>query len=196
MAERSASAIIDISSSLELEVVDLGEHSSPDGAVTIFFSDIAGATELVGRLGEGPWMAVIEDYNAKMRGLADSHGGAEVKSQRDGFMFAFTSAHAGLRCAIEAQRAFAGQSVPGSGEPVRVRVGLHTGFVMREADDFFGRNVVLAARIADHASGGQILVSSALKEYTESDPTLAFEYYDDVHFKGVLGEHTIYAVRW
>jgi adenylate cyclase len=59
-----------------------------------------------------------------------------------------------------------------------------------------GRNVVLAARIADQAVGGEILVSSALKEYTEGDPRFRFEPRGEFHFKGMLGEHSIYAALW
>ena len=42
------------------------------------------------------------------------------------------------------------------GEPVRVRMGLHTGEAIKDADDFFGRNVIFAARIADEAEGGDV----------------------------------------
>ena len=39
-------------------------------------------------------------------------------------------------------------------------MGLHTGEVIAEEGDFFGKNVILAARIAAQASGGEILVSA------------------------------------
>ena len=51
-------------------------------------------------------------------------------------------------------------------EAIRVRMGLHTGEAVKEGDDFFGTHVALAARIAAAARGGQILVSSLLKELT------------------------------
>ena len=53
-------------------------------------------------------------------------------------------------------------------EPVLLRIGLHTGELVKEMEDFFGKNVILASRIADQAKGGQILVSALLKELTES----------------------------
>jgi class 3 adenylate cyclase len=59
-----------------------------------------------------------------------------------------------------------------------------------------GRNVVLAARIASLAQGGEILVSSAIKQYTENDPSFQFETHGEHHFKGVLGEHAVYRVKW
>ena len=55
-----------------------------------------------------------------------------------------------------------------------MRIGLHTGEFVQEMEDFFGRNVILASRIADQARGGQILVSSLLKELTESAGDICF----------------------
>ena len=63
-------------------------------------------------------------------------------------------------------------------------------------EQLLGRNVVLAARIAAQAKGGEILVSSTLKEYTETDPSFRFEEHGEYHFKGLHGEHTVYAVHW
>jgi class 3 adenylate cyclase len=93
------------------------------------------------------------------------------------------------------QRAFA-ERVFGDGERLRIRIGLHAGAVIPDEDDFFGRNVVLAARIADRARGGEILVSSELKEYTEIDPSFAFEQLGELELKGLLGSHVVYSVAW
>jgi class 3 adenylate cyclase len=67
---------------------------------------------------------------------------------------------------------------------------------MANPDQLLGRNVVLAARIAGHATGGEILVSSTLKQYTETDTSVLFEPRGEYHFKGLHGEHTIYSVVW
>jgi class 3 adenylate cyclase len=68
--------------------------------------------------------------------------------------------------------------------------------VIADADDFYGRNVVLAARIADRASGGEILVSSVAKEYTESDPSFRFVHRGQLRLKGLVGEHSVFALLW
>jgi class 3 adenylate cyclase len=169
--DRNVSAIHEIAAELRADEIDMGAHSSPDGAVTIMFCDAGGSAG---------------DPVSEVRQIVERHSGSIVKEQGDGFMAAFDSAHAGLRCAVEMQRAVDHD----------LRVGVHSGFVIQEADDFFGRNVVLAARIADYAKGRQVLVSSALKEHTETDPTFSYEFLDDVHFKGLLGEHKIYSVPW
>jgi class 3 adenylate cyclase len=89
-------------------------------------------------------------------------------------MIAFQSARRALGCAVALQRAFDARNGVPSEETVRVRIGLHTGEAIREADDFFGKNVILAARIAKEARGGEILVSSLLKELIESGGDVRF----------------------
>ena len=43
-------------------------------------------------------------------------------------------------------------------------------------------------------AGGEITVSSTVKEYTETDPNFHFEERGEHRFKGVLGEHHVFAV--
>lgn len=189
------SSIDAVAAALDPGSIDLSDKSSPDGAITLLFSDIEGSTAIMESVGEQRSFEVLRDHAALVRQLVESFDGSVVKSQGDGFMITFPRAHAGLHCAIEMQRTFEGHSIPGAG-PLKVRIGLHSGFVIADADDFFGRNVVLAARIADRAGGGEILASSTMKEYTETDPRVEFEPRGEFHLKGLLGEHTIYAVRW
>ena len=75
-------------------------------------------------------------------------------------------------------------------------MGLHTGEAIKEADDFFGKHVVLASRIADQAKGGQILVSSLLKELTESAGEFPFSEGREVEMKGLKGKQRVYEVAW
>ncbi len=130
-----------------------------------------------------------------MREQVQAHEGFEVKTEGDGFMVAFSSARRALQCAIAIQRTFAGHN-EGAEEPVRVRIGLHTGEAVREADDFYGKHVVLASRIADEAKGGEILVSSLLKELTESAGDLAFGEGREVSLKGMSGTQRVCSVAW
>jgi eukaryotic-like serine/threonine-protein kinase len=77
-----------------------------------------------------------------------------------------------------------------------VRIGLHTGEPIREADDFYGKAVNLAARIAAQARGSEILVSSLVRELTESSGEFSFTAPTDVELKGLSGTHRLSAVRW
>jgi class 3 adenylate cyclase len=75
-------------------------------------------------------------------------------------------------------------------------MGLHTGESIKDADDFFGRNVILAARIADQAQGGEILVSSLVKELVESGGDFAFQNGRELALKGLSGTGRVYSVAW
>jgi class 3 adenylate cyclase len=182
-----------IASALEPVLPDLGQMSSPGGALTLLLSDIDDADAVAERLGPDRWAELLRDHNALVDQLVGHHDGQVVKVERDGFMASFNSAHAGLRCGVELQRTFSS----GAGDAaVALRVGLHAGFVIANPEEMLGRNVVLAARVAAQGAGGEILVSSAVKEYTESDPSFHFESRGEFHFKGMLGEHAVYAVHW
>jgi class 3 adenylate cyclase len=176
---------------------DLGQLSSPDGAITLMLTDIADAEEVERELGPERWAAVVRDHETLVRQLVSHHDGQIVRAERDGFLASFPSAHAGLHCAVELARTLAGSTGGAEGTAISVRTGLHTGFVIAaNPEQLLGRNVVLAARIAAKARAGEILVSSTLKEYTERDPSFRFEEHGEYHFKGVLGEHVVYAVGW
>ena len=77
-----------------------------------------------------------------------------------------------------------------------MRIGLHTGEAIKEGDDFFGKHVNLAARVAGQAAGGEILVSSLLKELTQSAGEFAFGDGRKVELKGISGKHSVYEVVW
>ncbi|KKK48001.1 hypothetical protein LCGC14_3149510, partial [marine sediment metagenome] len=181
--------------SVYTEQPDLRQHAAPDGTVTILFSDIEGSTAITERLGDRRWLELLRGHNAIVREQVAAHEGFEVKAAGDGFMLAFQSARSALQCAIDIQRAFA-QHNESADEPIRVRIGLHTGEAIKEADDFYGKNVILAARIAGQAQGGEILVSSLLKELTESAGDIVFGEGREVELKGLAGPHRVFEVGW
>jgi class 3 adenylate cyclase len=176
------------------EKPDLKKHAAPDGTVTIMFSDIEGSTAMADRLGDKRFMDVLREHNAIVREQVKSHGGFEVKSEGDGFMVAFQSAGKALACASAIQKALLARN-DSAAEPVKVRMGLHAGEVIKEGEDFFGRNVIMAARVASHANGGEILTSGVVKALLSgSDVTWGDS--RTVVLKGLSGEHEIWAVEW
>jgi adenylate cyclase len=185
-----------IASTLDDAQPQLGAMSSPDGALTLLFCDIEDAAEIAEELVAERFAELLADHRLIVERVVQHHGGTVAKAHDDGFMVAFDSAHAALRCAIDLQRSLADRTVPGGDRELRLRVGLHTGFVIANTEDMYGRNVVLGARIAGCARGGEIAVSSTLKEYTETDPSFRFQERGEHHFKGVLGEHQVFAVDW
>jgi class 3 adenylate cyclase/tetratricopeptide (TPR) repeat protein len=175
---------------------DLGRATAADGTVTIMFSDIVGSTVMTERLGDRRWIELLREHNRIVRDAVAAHEGFEVKSQGDGFMVAFASASRAVECAAALQRAFAAHADEAPDEAIHVRIGLHTGEAIRERDDFFGRNVILAARIAAQAGPGEVLVSSLLKELTEAEAGVSFGDARELSLKGLSGTYTVHSVEW
>jgi class 3 adenylate cyclase/tetratricopeptide (TPR) repeat protein len=185
-----------VASSVEEMRPDLAPHTAPDGTVTIMFSDMEGFTAMTERLGDLKAREVVRAHNAIVRKQLAAHSGYEVELQGDGFLLAFSSARRALRCAIGVQKAFAVYNETDPKELIRVRIGLHTGEVLKDADKFFGKTVILAARIAAQAEGGQILVSSLLKELTQSVGDLRFGKAREVELKGISERQRLFTVEW
>ena len=99
-------------------------------------------------------------------------------------MLVFARPDAALDCAIAIQHAFAGHDI------IRVRIGIHTGNPVREGADFFGNDVNFAARVADKALGGQILVSARVHDALGGGRTWGEPV--DVELKGFAATHRIW----
>jgi class 3 adenylate cyclase len=171
-------------------------QTSPDGSTTVVFTDVEGSTAMLERLGEKRWLKVIRDHNRLVRERVAAHDGVIVKSQGDGFMIAFASASAALASAVELQEIFSVYSARHPTQQLRVRIGVHTGNVFQEQDDFLGKTVVVAARIAGRARGGEVLVSGALKEYIEHVTEWRFGPPSDLSLKGLTSPQRVHPVYW
>ena len=137
----------------------------PTGTVTFMFTDIEGSTGLLQALGDR-YPAVLGEHAAILRKAVASAGGIEVSTHGDAFFVVFTSPAAAVRAAMAAQLALAAHDWS-PGPPVRVRMGLHTGEGTRGGDDYAGLDVHRAARIADAAHGGQVLLSGTTRALVE-----------------------------
>jgi predicted ATPase/class 3 adenylate cyclase len=139
----------------------------PSGTVTFLFTDIEGSTRLLQELGAG-YATSREEHNRILRRAVTEGGGVEVGTGGDSFFVAFSSATAALGAAVSAQRALSEHDWPPGGS-IRVRMGLHTGEDVSGGEDYVDINVNRAARIADAANGGQVIVSDATRGLVEAD---------------------------
>lgn len=172
-------------------------QASPDGTVTILFTDIEGSTELNEALGDQLWLELLADHDRIIRQEVAKSGGVVVKSRGDGFMLAFPSARQALTAAIGSQRALsAHNAMSPESSPIRVRIGVHTGEVVKQSGDFFGRHVNYASRIADKARGGEILVSELTKALVQGSPEFRFGPPLQAELKGFSGSHATFSLRW
>jgi class 3 adenylate cyclase len=170
---------------------DMRPASAPDGTVTIVFSDIESSTVLLDRLGDTEFMRMLAWHDRIVRDTAEEHRGFVVKSQGDGFMLAFPSAAFALRATLLIRDRIAAGF---HGLPVRVRAGLHAGEAIRHDDDFYGRTVVIAARISALALGGEILASDLVYALARGLGTFTFGEPRSATLKGLDGRFELHPV--
>jgi class 3 adenylate cyclase len=168
----------------------------PEGGTfrTILFTDVAGSTSMMQRMGDEKGRAVLREHERLTREALRAHGGTEVKTMGDGFMASFSSATRALECAIALQRAFAARN-ESADEPIRVRIGLNAGEPVAEDQDLFGTAVQLAARICAHAEPGQILAPTVVRELAAGKGFLLADL-GQVELRGFEDPVRLYEVGW
>ncbi|TMF34382.1 MAG: adenylate/guanylate cyclase domain-containing protein [Chloroflexi bacterium] len=138
----------------------------PTGTVTFLFTDIEGSTRLVQDLGD-QYGNLLADHCRILRDAIERADGIELGTEGDSFFAVFPSAVDAVAASAAAQRELAGHGWPGDAE-VRVRMGLHTGEGTLGGDNYIGLDVHRAARIANAAHGGQVVLSDATRSLAES----------------------------
>ena len=128
---------------------------------TLVLTDIVGSTRLWEHDPE-VMGAVVARHDEIVRTATERAGGQLVKAKGEGdsTFSVFDDASAALDAALSLQRAMAAEAWLTS-EPLRVRVGIHTGQVELREGDFYGRTVNRAARIRELATGSSIVLSEA-----------------------------------
>jgi len=143
-------------------VLELLGQSTPQSRVvrTFMFTDIEDSTALLAAMGDDRWSEILRWHDSRLRQLFARFGGQEIKQRGggDGFFVVFPSAEAALDCAIAIQQAMA-EAGRDRHLILRVRIGAHEAEATHSVDDYSGRGVHEAARIAALARGGEVLVS-------------------------------------
>jgi class 3 adenylate cyclase len=159
-------------------------------AVTVLICDVAGSTVLTERLGERAMHALLNDHRRIVEGATRDEGGLVLKMLGDAVLAAFSSADGALRCAALLQRHYE----LADASPVRVRIGVHTGPVLRQGDSMYGRTMILAFRVADRAQAGEVLVSAQARAAVRTD--LEFGDQELLSLKGISQPQAVHRLCW
>jgi adenylate cyclase len=152
------------------------------------FLDLTGYTQLTEERGD----EAAADLAARLAGLvrrsAQEHDGLPVKWLGDGVMTYFRAPADAVLAALEMAEVVVRQGLPPA------HVGIHAGPVVVQDGDYFGRTVNLAARIADYARPGEVLVSREVVEAAGAGPA-RFTEIGPVELKGVSGTLRLYSAH-
>jgi adenylate cyclase len=180
----SQSALQDVEDALERAgLLDRLRHPP-----AVCFLDLTGYTRLTEERGDEAAADLAETLAALVRRRSQEHGGRPVKWLGDGVMFHFQDPEQGVLAALDMVEGAATEALPAA------RVGIDAGPVIFQEGDYYGRTVNIAARIAEYARPGEVLVSQAVVDLADGAP-VTFTGIGPVELKGVSVALQLHSAR-
>jgi adenylate cyclase len=139
-----------------------------DVDLVIAFTDLEDFSSFALDQGDDAALELLRGVGQVIEPAVKDRGGQVVKRLGDGMMAVFEDASSAIDavcCAAEGVEALDGKG----GYQPRLRAGLHIGRPRRLAGDYFGGDVNVAARLAEEARGGELLVSGPVVERCGDD---------------------------
>jgi adenylate cyclase len=170
---------------VESALEQAGLYRRLDRPPAVCFLDLTGYTRLTEERGDAAAADLAARLATLVRRSSQEHGGTPVKWLGDGVMFYFREPAAAVLAAVEMVEVVGSHGLPPA------HVGIHAGPVIFQGGDYFGRTVNLAARIADYARPGQVLVSQEVVDAADGGP-VTFTEIGPVELKGVSGPLRLY----
>lgn len=176
MAAMGLSAIQLLSATDDEEIEGLAKGTTT-ARMVVAFTDLEGFTRFTERNGDEAASALVADHHRTVGPIVRSRGGRVVKRIGDGLLLTFPEPEAGVLACLEL--------VETPPEPLRLRAGLHVGDVVQTRDDVVGHVVNVAARVAESAKGGEVLVTGDVRAAAEGLPRIEFGRLRRKSFKGL-----------
>jgi adenylate cyclase len=155
----------------------------------ICFLDLSGYTRLTDERGDAAAADLAGRLSRMVQRTAGQHGGKPIKWLGDGVMFHFREPGPGVVAALEMIDGAADAELPPA------HVGIHAGPVLFQEGDYFGRTVNIAARIADYARRGEVLVSDEVVAAAGDVGGVRFEAIGPVELKGLTEAIPLHVAR-
>jgi adenylate cyclase len=158
--------------------------------LAIVFTDLVDFSNWALDAGDDAVLELLRDVGRATEPAVGANGGEVVKRLGDGMMAVFDDAGHALAAITEACANLA--KVEADGYEPRLRAGLHWGRPRRIGGDYLGVDVNIAARLAQEAKGGEVLVSGAVADRVEGLDARRKRRFS---VKGVPKDLTAYSVR-
>lgn len=143
-----------------LQVLGSGESEDTGGGqpgrLVVMFTDLEGFTAFNAAKGDDAASHLLAEHHKVVGPVVRSRGGKVVKRLGDGLLLTFPAAEAAVLAGLELTAA--------APPPLRLRAGAHVGDVVVTRGDVMGHVVNLAARVTDRARGGEVLVTTDVRD--------------------------------
>jgi len=158
---------------------------------TVLFADLRGSTGLFESLGNAEATSVVTQCVNALCAPVGSHGGQVIKTLGDGLMAVFDAPPTAVASAMVMHDVLEGIAArshePGASialRALRLQVALARGEVVELAGDCFGDAVNVAARLLDHASDNETLVTAEVLQDLSPDVRSRFRSLDKLGLRG------------
>jgi class 3 adenylate cyclase len=174
---------------LDASKVDLllGRDAGTRVTMTFVFTDIVDSTRHVEHHGDANWHKLLRQHDDLVRRITAAERGTVVDHTGDGFFLAFPTADRAVAAAVGIQREAAGDL------PFELRIGVHTAEATSLGENYRGKGVHVAARIAALGRGEEIVASretvAALTDVRTGEPR-------SEALKGISEPVEVVAIDW
>jgi eukaryotic-like serine/threonine-protein kinase len=183
-----------------------GSNSLPQNMslITILFTDVveSSATKRDTSLGrdnrerDHVYLETVQKPHFELvRACCQKHGGREVSTTGDAFFLTFEDPAEAVRCAVHIQKQLTENPIQTPRGPLRLRIGIHSGFPEFFEGSWHGTDVDTTARVEGAATERQILVSARAYELTCDMTDAKFYPRGEFALKGV-GQLALWEVDW
>ena len=173
-------------------VAEGGGRELGDERLAIVFTDLVGFSDWALEAGDDLGLELLRAVAEAIEPPVSNHHGDVVKRLGDGMMAVFADPDEAAEAILEARRQL--EDVEVAGYRPRMRAGMHVGKPRRLGEDYLGVDVNVAARVAEHAAGDEVLVSGDALELLDAD---RFSSRKKLLFraKGVPSGVTVYSLK-
>jgi adenylate cyclase len=142
----------------------------------IFATDVVGYSKHM-ELDESKTVKSLRVREKLLAKLFKKHDGRLFNTGGDSFLAEFPSAVGAIECAVEFQKEIKElNTLDKTGIPLVFRIGINTGDVIKEKDNFLGDGVNIASRLEALAQTGGITISKGVYDYVKGKTK--YEYND------------------
>ena len=141
-----------------------------DREVAILFTDLVDFSRWALEVGDEQSVELLRQVGLAAEPIVEEHGGKVVKRLGDGLMAVFDDPAEAVDAAQATCEAVA--ELESDGYRPRQRAGVHVGTPRRLGGDLFGVDVNIAARVAEAAGGGEVLISDAVRQKLGEDASM------------------------
>ena len=132
---------------------DAGEIGPDIAERAVLFTDIVGSTSLLSEIGDAEWRRLMDRHDRAMAEVVAMFGGEFVKGTGDGVLATFGDVERAVGAASVASDRLGDLGI-------RIRAGVHHGPLELRGDDIAGLAVTIAARVADKADAGEVVLTA------------------------------------